>query len=191
METSRLRSVWMSRTSGMFSSTPGSSVRMAAAIAGRAAFFAPLTRMFPSSGLPPRITNLSIRFSGTYTAEPSNRTFRPTGSFLTSLTPFTRLETAGTAEEPVSRCLGMIFIQSLSECRSPFLDRLSDIPLSATEFLRRLLPAQTSLEHDERHCHSVARTFERLLCFRMIQTCCILQNAHSALHELTVLRVHV
>ena len=30
-------------------------------MAGSAAFLAPLTRIVPSSGLPPRITNLSIR----------------------------------------------------------------------------------------------------------------------------------
>jgi hypothetical protein len=29
-------------------------------MAGKAAFLAPLTRMVPSSGFPPRITNLSI-----------------------------------------------------------------------------------------------------------------------------------
>src|SRR5207244_5518464 len=38
----------------------GSSVSRAAAIAGRAAFFAPLMRIVPRSGFPPRITNLSI-----------------------------------------------------------------------------------------------------------------------------------
>src|SRR5271165_5881629 len=52
----------MSRTCGMFSSTTGSSVSRAAAIAGKAAFFAPLTRMLPSSGLPPRMTSLSIPY---------------------------------------------------------------------------------------------------------------------------------
>src|SRR5438128_4675027 len=51
----------MSRTSGMFSRMTFSSVRRAAAIAGSAAFLAPLMRTVPSSGLPPRITNLSIR----------------------------------------------------------------------------------------------------------------------------------
>src|SRR5215472_10592240 len=61
--TSRLRSVCISRTSGMFSRTTGSSVRMAAAIAGSAAFFAPLTRIVPTRGLPPRTTNLSITLS--------------------------------------------------------------------------------------------------------------------------------
>src|SRR5437016_13288065 len=50
----------MSRTCGMFSRITGSSVSRAAAIAGRAAFFAPLMRIVPRSGFPPRITNLSI-----------------------------------------------------------------------------------------------------------------------------------
>src|SRR5512140_814078 len=50
----------MSRTCGIFSRMTGSSVRSAAAIAGSAAFFAPLTLMVPSRGLPPRMTNLSM-----------------------------------------------------------------------------------------------------------------------------------
>src|SRR5271157_1784691 len=44
----------------MFSRITVSSVRRAAAIAGRAAFLAPLTRTVPTSGLPPRTTSLSI-----------------------------------------------------------------------------------------------------------------------------------
>src|ERR1700679_636532 len=51
----------MSRTWGMFSRITSSSVRMAAAMQGNAEFFAPDTRMVPSSGFPPRMTNLSIR----------------------------------------------------------------------------------------------------------------------------------
>ena len=47
-------------TWGIFSRTTSSSVRMAAAMQGNAEFFAPLTRMVPSSGLPPRTTNLSM-----------------------------------------------------------------------------------------------------------------------------------
>src|SRR5437588_9597630 len=62
MATRSLRSVSMSRTSGIFSRMTVSSVRMAAAIAGRAAFLAPLMRTVPSRGLPPRMTNLSIGF---------------------------------------------------------------------------------------------------------------------------------
>src|ERR1039458_282964 len=50
----------MSRTWGMFSRITGSSVSKAAAMQGSAAFFAPLIRTVPSSGLPPRITSLSI-----------------------------------------------------------------------------------------------------------------------------------
>src|ERR1700722_2211459 len=50
----------MSRTWGMFSRMTGWSVRSAAAMQGSAAFFAPLTRTVPSSGSPPRITNLSM-----------------------------------------------------------------------------------------------------------------------------------
>src|SRR5262245_30482644 len=60
MAESSLRVVSISRTCGMFSRMTGSSVRMAAAIAGSAAFLAPLTRIVPSSGFPPRMTNLSI-----------------------------------------------------------------------------------------------------------------------------------
>ena len=60
MAASKLRSVTMSRTWGTFSRMTGSSVSRAAAIAGRAAFLAPLTRMVPTNGLPPRITSLSI-----------------------------------------------------------------------------------------------------------------------------------
>src|SRR5665213_4394229 len=60
MEASSLRSVSMSCTWGMFSSVTSSSVRMAAAMQGRAEFLAPETRMVPTRGLPPRITNLSI-----------------------------------------------------------------------------------------------------------------------------------
>ena len=56
-----LRVVSMSRTCGTFSRMTGSSVSRAAAIAGSAAFFAPLIRTVPSRGFPPRITNLSIR----------------------------------------------------------------------------------------------------------------------------------
>src|ERR1017187_10410105 len=60
MAASKLRSVTMSRTWGMFSRMTGSSVSRAAAMAGRAAFLAPLMRTVPTSGLPPRITSLSI-----------------------------------------------------------------------------------------------------------------------------------
>src|ERR1700749_4513438 len=60
METSSLRSVSMSRTCGMFSRMTSPSVRMAAAMHGSAEFFAPETLRVPRSGLPPRITNLSI-----------------------------------------------------------------------------------------------------------------------------------
>src|ERR1700693_3065874 len=55
-----LRSVSMSRTWGMFSRMTSSSVRMAAAMHGRAEFLAPETLMVPRRGLPPRTTNLSI-----------------------------------------------------------------------------------------------------------------------------------
>src|SRR5581483_11346332 len=57
---SSLRVVSMSRTCGIFSRTTGSSVSRAAAMAGSAAFFAPLMRTVPSNGFPPRMTNLSI-----------------------------------------------------------------------------------------------------------------------------------
>src|SRR5882757_4415032 len=60
MLTRSLRSVSMSRTWGMFSRMISSSVRMAAAMQGRAEFFAPETLMVPRRGLPPRTTNLSI-----------------------------------------------------------------------------------------------------------------------------------
>ena len=60
----QLRSVSMSRTWGMFSRMTGSSVSRAAAMAGSAAFLAPLMRTVPSSGLPPRMTNLSMRVVG-------------------------------------------------------------------------------------------------------------------------------
>src|SRR5580658_5591056 len=60
MEESKRRSVSMSCTCGMFSRVTSSSVRMAAAMQGRAEFFAPETLMVPSSGFPPRTTNLSI-----------------------------------------------------------------------------------------------------------------------------------
>src|ERR1035438_6949984 len=50
----------MSRTCGTFSRITGSSVSRAAAMQGSAAFFAPLIRTVPSSGLPPRITSLSM-----------------------------------------------------------------------------------------------------------------------------------
>src|SRR5580692_6749030 len=64
IEVSSFRSVSMSRTWGIFSSTTSSSVRIAAAMQGRAEFLAPLTRIVPSSGLPPRMTNLSMRARG-------------------------------------------------------------------------------------------------------------------------------
>src|ERR1039458_9416246 len=60
MAASRRRSVSMSRTWGMFSRMTSPSVRMAAAMQGRAEFFAPETLMVPRRGLPPRTTNLSI-----------------------------------------------------------------------------------------------------------------------------------
>src|SRR5579871_3161698 len=60
MLVSSLRSVSMSRTCGMFSRMISSSVRMAAAMQGRAEFLAPETLMVPRRGLPPRTTNLSI-----------------------------------------------------------------------------------------------------------------------------------
>src|SRR5271155_1148593 len=55
-----LRVVSISRTWGIFSRITGSSVSRAAAMHGSAAFFAPPIRMVPNSGLPPRITSLSI-----------------------------------------------------------------------------------------------------------------------------------
>src|SRR5580704_13997963 len=61
MLVSSLRSVSMSRTWGMFSRMTSSSVRMAAAMQGRAEFFAPETLIVPRRGFPPRTTNLSIR----------------------------------------------------------------------------------------------------------------------------------
>src|SRR2546423_15469330 len=60
MAASSLRVVSMSRTWGMFSRITGSCDRRGAAMQGRAPFLAPLTLIVPSSGLPPRITNLSI-----------------------------------------------------------------------------------------------------------------------------------
>src|SRR6202012_1649132 len=64
MEVSSLRSVSMSRTWGMFSSTTSSSVRIPGAMEGRAEFLAPPTLIFPSIDFPPRITNLSMRARG-------------------------------------------------------------------------------------------------------------------------------
>src|SRR5438067_9872360 len=60
MAESNLRVVSMSRTCGIFSKVTGSSLSKAAAMAGSAAFFAPLMRTVPSSGFPPRMTNLSM-----------------------------------------------------------------------------------------------------------------------------------
>ena len=57
---SSLPMVMMSRTRGILSSSTRSLVRSAAAIAGSAAFFAPLMRTEPSSGLPPSISSLSM-----------------------------------------------------------------------------------------------------------------------------------
>src|SRR5512140_1228035 len=50
----------------MFSSVTVSSVSSAAAMQGGAAFFAPETRTVPTSGLPPRITNLSMESDQTF-----------------------------------------------------------------------------------------------------------------------------
>ena len=58
-ESSR-RWVAMSHTWGMFSRMISSSVRIAAAMQGSAEFLAPETRIVPVSGLPPRMTNLSM-----------------------------------------------------------------------------------------------------------------------------------
>src|ERR1700685_1385286 len=54
--------VMMSRTCGIFCRVTGSFVRSAAAIAGNAAFFAPLIRTVPSSLRPPWILNRSMLF---------------------------------------------------------------------------------------------------------------------------------
>src|SRR6266568_691272 len=69
----------------MLSRVTSSSVRMAAAIHGRAEFLAPLTRIVPSRGLPPRITNLSIRrplFLGILPLERVSAASRVRGSCL-------------------------------------------------------------------------------------------------------------
>lgn len=52
--------VMMSRTRGTFFRCTGSAVNKAAAIAGNAAFFAPLICTVPASGLPPEILNRSM-----------------------------------------------------------------------------------------------------------------------------------
>src|ERR1017187_2903091 len=52
--------VAMSRTLGMRCSVTGSSVSRQAASAGKAEFFAPLVGISPRSGVPPRMTNLSM-----------------------------------------------------------------------------------------------------------------------------------
>src|SRR5712692_6395102 len=57
---SRRDMVEMSLTRGTFSRRRGSVVRMAAAIAGSAAFFAPLISTVPSRRRPPSMRNLSI-----------------------------------------------------------------------------------------------------------------------------------
>ena len=59
---SSLAMVMMSRTCGIFCRVTGSLVRSAAAIAGNAAFFAPLIRTVPSSLRPPWILNRSMLF---------------------------------------------------------------------------------------------------------------------------------
>jgi hypothetical protein len=44
-------------------------VRMAAAMQGSAEFLAPETRMVPTSGLPPRMTNLSMKSGNLYSSQ--------------------------------------------------------------------------------------------------------------------------
>src|SRR5215467_7775392 len=144
METSRLRSVWMSRTSGMFSRITGSSVRMAAAMAGRAAFFAPLMRTLPTRGLPPRITNLSIRLSGAVaplTKSIRTARLRVTGFFRSCPEPLDSIRLA-----LVGWTVGgfeTIFIRLPHGNRPPY------ITLGIFESERRLLAPHTGLQHDE------------------------------------------
>src|SRR5712692_9538709 len=143
METSKLRSVWISRTSGIFSRMTGSSVRMAAAMAGRAAFLAPLTRMVPTSGLPPRITNLSIRLS-----DAALLPFSPRGGrkgieifFSSRALPKDFL-----LARKFSRA-GLLHAPNKVHLKSLTLDSFSYVSLNRFESFLGLAPVQVCLQH--------------------------------------------
>src|SRR2546423_2466106 len=138
------RVVSMSRTWGMFSSVTGSSVSSAAAIAGKAAFLAPLTRIVPSSGLPPRITNLSTSVYAPRYA-PSNC---PRKVFIVARNAF-----FGAGENPLDAGFGVPFLN--------FCDGLSDMSTRARQRVLRLPPRRSRPQHDQRQRNALARSRQR------------------------------
>src|SRR5579864_755940 len=168
METSRLRSVWMSRTSGIFSRMTGSSVRMAAAIAGSAAFLAPLMRMLPTSGFPPRITNLSISVCW---ATPAFGSRFP-------------------SRKPIEILLTLRRRRS-EHFKSDAGEGLSDIAVDFFESLFCLRPAGSCLEHDQRDRHLATGGFEGLGRGLPVYPGCLLQDAEAALDQLLVGRTDI
>src|SRR6516162_5561503 len=149
----------MSRTSGMFSRMTGSSVRMEAAMAGSAAFLAPLTRIVPTNGLPPRITNLSIRL-------PSRC------AWLFSLqigakgieTLVDNLRERSKVTPPIDAACRSCARGFQCNSRLPAGDGLSDVPLSRLEFLLRLATVRACFQHDQRYGHLVPRCLQGLGC---------------------------
>src|SRR5262249_45729266 len=198
IETSKLRSVCMSRTSGMFSRVTASSVRMAAAMAGSAAFLAPLTRMVPTRGLPPRMTNLSIIASGA--SVPFSLRSRGMGmdnffNWRALLKNFLRSSRAllmpAPPPQPGQNRPVWGSRHRASHAKSTVLDRFSDVSLKRLKFFLRLGALQSGFQHHQGHGDLAAPSLQRLRGRRVVHPSGVLQDAQATFDQFFIFRVHV
>src|SRR5579884_1237757 len=207
MAASSLRVVSMSRTCGMFLRMTGSSVSRAAAIAGKAAFLAPLARMVPSSGDPPRITNLSMlnRFPGT-----TSRIASPMGHVLSAALSYCNGEVSGRFEVPVNRkgttgwneispqrgprkIVAAGRLKSESGCplqRTCRSDGLASVAACKAKSTNRSLARNSSFQHDQGKRDASGR-FEGAFGGSAIDAGSCLQDGNSTLQQFFVLQVDI
>src|ERR1035438_1048950 len=162
----------MSRTWGIFSRVTLSSVRIAAAMQGRAEFLAPDMRTVPTSGFPPRITNLSIK-----TKTPGLFSLRP-GAHATSTQRGCGISGANCNQ---------------TSCRLQFenvvLNGQTHIPIRLGQPANSFRLIDFGFQHHKRYRNTAARAFDRLHSRRSIDAACAHQDANASLDKLGILHV--
>src|ERR1035437_7847226 len=184
----------MSRTWGTFSRMTGWSVSRAAAMQGSAAFLAPLTRTVPSSGSPPRMTNLSMDESlqGYCSGECA-------GGLLIGRARAKAINHRGhwghRGKSPPSTRSGQVFSQRTREMGHPltlcYRDGLADV---AFGFLQRgggLRSLHAGGPHHDRDRGSIAGGFESLARRVVIGCGGLFEDADGALDEFLILGPNV
>src|ERR1035438_9682262 len=166
----------MSRTWGMFSSVTSSSVRIAAAMQGSAELLAPETRMVPTSGLPPRMTNLSME---TWELLPNQ---------------FKSVQRSARVCVPAKARQGGFAVHAEAkelEFQDVIFDGQADVSVGLGQAPNRLRLIDFCFEHDQGHRHTASGTLDGLYGGGPVNLAGAHENSNAAFDEFRILHMDV